>query len=106
MITPPPRSTRTDTLFPYTALFRSVGAAVDADAFHGIGDSGLGIRKSRRRAMAGSLRGTRDDSGVLRIPNPESRIPRRTSVRLVDRPLVHRHRRVVDRKSTRLNSRH
>src|SRR3546814_7912795 len=26
MILPPPRSTRTDTLFPYTTLFRSVGA--------------------------------------------------------------------------------
>src|SRR3546814_17345221 len=26
MIRPPPRSTRTDTLFPYTTLFRSAGA--------------------------------------------------------------------------------
>src|SRR3546814_7349317 len=26
MIRPPPRSTRTDTLFPYTTLFRSLGA--------------------------------------------------------------------------------
>src|SRR3546814_18141086 len=30
MIRRPPRSTRTDTLFPYTTLFRSVGAALDA----------------------------------------------------------------------------
>src|SRR3546814_10846684 len=29
MIRPPPRSTRTDTLFPYTTLFRSAGDAVD-----------------------------------------------------------------------------
>src|SRR3546814_15706253 len=29
MIRRPPRSTRTDTLFPYTTLFRSVDAAVD-----------------------------------------------------------------------------
>src|SRR3546814_12599551 len=28
MIRRPPRSTRTDTLFPYTTLFRSVGAAI------------------------------------------------------------------------------
>src|SRR3546814_2434375 len=28
MIRPPPRSTRTDTLFPYTTLFRSLGAPV------------------------------------------------------------------------------
>src|SRR3546814_8518102 len=33
MIRRPPRSTRTDTLFPYTTLFRSLEAAgVDADA--------------------------------------------------------------------------
>src|SRR3546814_11166823 len=30
MIRRPPRSTRTDTLFPYTTLFRSVGAAEGA----------------------------------------------------------------------------
>src|SRR3546814_3189303 len=32
MIRRPPRSTRTDTLFPYTTLFRSMGAALDV--FH------------------------------------------------------------------------
>src|SRR3546814_1174061 len=32
MIRRPPRSTRTDTLFPYTTLFRSAGAGDDADA--------------------------------------------------------------------------
>src|SRR3546814_12373766 len=30
MIRRPPRSTRTDTLFPYTTLFRSLGALLDA----------------------------------------------------------------------------
>src|SRR3546814_13106753 len=33
MIRRPPRSTRTDTLFPYTTLFRSIGNAVDAQDF-------------------------------------------------------------------------
>src|SRR3546814_2672529 len=33
MIRRPPRSTRTDTLFPYTTLFRSRRAAVERDAF-------------------------------------------------------------------------
>src|SRR3546814_5083736 len=33
MITPPPRSKRTDTLFPYTTLFRSLEQAVD-EALH------------------------------------------------------------------------
>src|SRR3546814_516838 len=32
MIRRPPRSTRTDTLFPYTTLFRSVGAAFTSTA--------------------------------------------------------------------------
>src|SRR3546814_18878177 len=31
MIRPPPRSTRIDTLFPYTTLFRSVGNRADRD---------------------------------------------------------------------------
>src|SRR3546814_19810939 len=35
MIRRPPRSTRTDTLFPYTTLFRSLGAPAGAD---GAGD--------------------------------------------------------------------
>src|SRR3546814_15509105 len=33
MIRRPPRSTRTDTLFPYTTLFRSRRAAIERDAF-------------------------------------------------------------------------
>src|SRR3546814_7522834 len=32
MIRRPPRSTRTDTLFPYTTLFRSIGRLPDAEA--------------------------------------------------------------------------
>src|SRR3546814_3014501 len=31
MLRPPPRSTRTDTLFPYTTLFRSEGEGLDDD---------------------------------------------------------------------------
>src|SRR3546814_6045123 len=31
----PPKSTRTDTLFPYTTLFRSTADCVQADAFQG-----------------------------------------------------------------------
>src|SRR3546814_7805390 len=42
MIRRPPRSTRTDTLFPYTTLFRSVGRG---------GDDALG----ERRLLAGDL---------------------------------------------------
>src|SRR3546814_11622763 len=37
MIRRPPRSTRTDTLFPYTTLFRSDGVDADADSEDGDG---------------------------------------------------------------------
>src|SRR3546814_6401569 len=40
MIRRPPRSTRTDTLFPYTTLFRSAGADVDAGDGSANGDEG------------------------------------------------------------------
>src|SRR3546814_13365570 len=42
MIRRPPRSTRTDTLFPYTTLFRSTGLAEDGDTLRGLADLGLG----------------------------------------------------------------
>src|SRR3546814_3884695 len=35
MIRRPPRSTRTDTLFPYTTLFRSGDLEIMGDAYHG-----------------------------------------------------------------------
>src|SRR3546814_1116472 len=41
MIRRPPRSTRTDTLFPYTTLFRSVGVLqLDVDRRHGQDQAG------------------------------------------------------------------
>src|SRR3546814_14868937 len=33
MLRRPPRSTRTDTLFPYTTLFRSIGGVIECAAF-------------------------------------------------------------------------
>src|SRR3546814_7339446 len=47
MIRRPPRSTRTDTLFPYTTLFRSVG----------LGDRRLGIQHDAQLLLAGDGRG-------------------------------------------------
>src|SRR3546814_12491162 len=40
MIRRPPRSTRTDTLFPYTTLFRSVGVGARVRV-HGVGQAAL-----------------------------------------------------------------
>src|SRR3546814_6762912 len=57
MIRRPPRSTRTDTLFPYTTLFRSSSDAADARLQHGdVGSHAL------RAAAAG-----RDSLGVRLI---------------------------------------
>src|SRR3546814_18777482 len=50
MIRRPPRSTRTDTLFPYTTLFRSVGRLLTTDCGH-----------SRSSPLAG--RGTTEGGG-------------------------------------------
>src|SRR3546814_15027912 len=52
MIRLPPRSTRTDTLFPYTTLFRSGGcAALDR------------ARQDRGRAVTGYIRGSAPEDG-------------------------------------------
>src|SRR3546814_15327669 len=76
----PPRSTRTDTLFPYTPLFRSRAG----------GNAGRGGRQAVRGGACGG-------------PGPEG-------AAAVDgygwRTAGHLGRRVGDRKSTRLNSSH
>src|SRR3546814_4336858 len=51
MIRRPPRSTRTDTLFPYTTLFRSFRSA--ADAIAGLDDAQLRDPGLRRRKGIG-----------------------------------------------------
>src|SRR3546814_11124502 len=52
MIRLPPRSTRTDTLFPYTTLFRSRPALdqINADAFKPYGDGSIGIEEAVSRS--------------------------------------------------------
>src|SRR3546814_8023217 len=52
MIRRPPRSTRTDTLFPYTTLFRSVLAGLE---LRGLGDADPGKRAAALAACPGSL---------------------------------------------------
>src|SRR3546814_5719018 len=52
MIRRPPRSTRTDTLFPYTTLFRSPGKRVA----HALPRRRLLVERSRRRVNAPALR--------------------------------------------------
>src|SRR3546814_2439361 len=54
MIRRPPRSTRTDTLFPYTTLFRSKGFEA--------GDASFAIEPERREAASASRREKGSDS--------------------------------------------
>src|SRR3546814_15515976 len=82
MIRRPPRSTRTDTLFPYTTLFRSVH----------IRDFGLQLRGARPEF--------RPD-----IPAPERLVHAHRRERQ-GASAGQAHRGSLDRKSTRLNSSH
>src|SRR3546814_20553625 len=104
MIRRPPRSTRTDTLFPYTTLFRSF-------PLYSYRETGYKSKKQRRdfpRFVAapearpvgesgegGKCRGTKREDAV-KVSNEFQTIT-------AHRP---RARRLADRKSTRLNSSH
>src|SRR3546814_12647141 len=76
MIRPPPRSTRTDTLFPYTTLFRSN----DNSAWYGsdyrdlAGRTGFGVRQTlegdrRYVPWVNAPPGTTQDMGVFLLPD-------------------------------------
>src|SRR3546814_17908055 len=56
MIRRPPRSTRTDPLFPYTTLFRSQLAGSDPDPLLRVGEMALSFRRKRQPDMIGDTR--------------------------------------------------
>src|SRR3546814_18198503 len=104
MIRRPPRSTRTDTLFPYTTLFRS------GDGEPGRREDHEALPEARHTELGGDPRRPRQhplSSGVHRLAvRPATLAGRR-------RLLARRHRGGrgtlggrLDRKSTRLNSSH
>src|SRR3546814_14996619 len=108
MIRRPPRSTRTDTLFPYTTLFRSIGVCA---AEPGVLDRLMGID---RDVMP---RGNFDNfQMMLDLPlaivpfhrgRPWRRARRDDAARVGDIAGLHRlDAQLLDRKSTRLNSSH
>src|SRR3546814_2093938 len=76
MIRRPPISTRTDTLFPYTTLFRSLAEGGTGD-LRGIGSLGVRTGK-RRRAGAGDGRLCLSHAGSCRsdFSREFSRLPR------------------------------
>src|SRR3546814_6045377 len=116
MIRRPPRSTRTDTLFPYTTLFRSDAAAVGR-VDRGVHADHLAIQVEQRATRVAAVdRGVdlqevvigtgldvaaarRDDAGGHRAAEAEGIAHGEHPV--ADPGLVG-----VDRKSTRLNSSH
>src|SRR3546814_3864600 len=61
MIRRPPRSTRTDTLFPYTTLFRSADRSLDPGHARGAGgripQPAAGVGAAHQPARAARLRG-------------------------------------------------
>src|SRR3546814_4947297 len=63
MIRLPPRSTRTDTLFPYTALFRAL--VLGADQILAAEDGGLLDKPGSREEAADQLRSLRGKDHVL-----------------------------------------
>src|SRR3546814_18530904 len=77
MIRRPPRSTRTDILFPYTTLFRSPGVDAGAGAvLHGPG-AGRSDRAQRLALAAhhpARYLQQRDDDHLLRRPGGERRV--------------------------------
>src|SRR3546814_20846637 len=104
MILRSPRSTRTDTLFPYTTLFRSVAGEIEFGAF-------LAAFDDRQRDAVPVLFEILERIFV----EAEHRIAGEHAVaanpfdhdEMLEALEVHQHdRRTLDRKSTRLNSSH
>src|SRR3546814_20239876 len=62
MIRRPPRSTRTDTLFPYTTLFRSGAWLHDANAIIGGRDDEIGGKPQRLKLGDGRIVGQNADA--------------------------------------------
>src|SRR3546814_11965107 len=99
MIRRPPRSTRTDTLFPYTTLFRSHAAEIDAGAAEEFaldqrhGHAGRGQPPGQRRPGLPAADDDRVEAphvGTIGYCGGTGALPSRPT----------------DRKSTRLNSSH
>src|SRR3546814_13431010 len=71
MIRRPPRSTRTDTLFPYTTLFRSIYLIRHGQASFGAGDydklSKRGVEQAAVLGQALAARGVKPDRKSTRL---------------------------------------
>src|SRR3546814_12972703 len=99
MIRRPPRSTRTDTLFPYTTLFRSADVRATPDIDRGVIDVAVALS-----GWAGDTDAVRltASAGGKQIAQTIIRANRRATLAIPDAHLWS----PEDRKSTRLNSSH
>src|SRR3546814_12449512 len=99
MIRRPPRSTRTDTLFPYTSLFRSVlGQMVVGDPGH--------LCAREQLAPGDALVGGVEDAGDAALDAMDDPAREVANVDELDVSLRWPRSEDLDRKSTRLNSSH
>src|SRR3546814_5224357 len=111
MIRRPPRSTRTDTLFPYTTLFRSLDAEIEFGGREGFGavfEAPVGAGQARG-IVAQLLRALDRDVLDRGHVHAEDDLAPRGADRVIDvddRGLCAREAVEADRKSTRLNSSH
>src|SRR3546814_15426304 len=101
MIRRPPRYTRTDTLFPYTTLFRSPAGddhrLEDADLAGQVVDARVGDLAADEHALRREAARHHRDLGLAEFaPEPRQQFELQFARRLARR----------DRKSTRLNSSH
>src|SRR3546814_5863260 len=104
MIRRPPRSTRTDTLFPYTTLFRSRVGFAEIDVQH-LGALLLAQRRDAPPGVVDQLVGTGQHARPERLGDPADGVERKHT-RRAERLQRSEVGAVVDRKSTRLNSSH
>src|SRR3546814_9866414 len=103
MIRRPPRSTRTDTLFPYTTLFRSPEVALVLDLEFDPGDRGREIAEQPHREIDRlALRARQRPDRQARREGADQRAGGVYGARIIDPA----RRAAADRKSTRLNSSH
>src|SRR3546814_6672358 len=96
MIPPPPRSTRTDTLFPYTTLFRSQGKSLLGSIdlrFRGKGTA-TDVRRRLRRCG-----GYRVSNGLVTFNEP------RHALKHAQHILGHQHLAIAPRRSANANGR-
>src|SRR3546814_8333430 len=101
MIRRPPRSTRTDTLFPYTTLFRSPASGTHC-ALQCAQMPNLASRNQSGTDKAPRKFDQFDETSAAVAATPDAALPPNRA-RLVSDTMPHP---VIDRKSTRLNSRY